>query len=101
MLVVWFVLWAAVFRLASAELLCSKCRYFLYNSNPELRKCSAFPIIDYAAIRKAEQQRLRDILITGYETPLELPAIEYTHCYIAREREDLCGVNGKRFAQRL
>ena len=108
MFIVWFVLaWWGISSLPMgvADHLCSKCRYFLYNTNTEISKCSAFPTVSHKVnptdTYTTHHKRLMELLITGYHNPTEIITVDYVYCSIARNDEQLCGMSGKRYEPRF
>ena len=65
--------------------LCIHCKYFITdNKLGKFGKCSVFP--------KEKQKELYD-LVTGVDT-------EYMYCYAIRDKEDMCGKDGKLFKKK-
>lgn len=67
---------------------CVNCRFYVKSPlcSNAFAKCSAFP-------EKSDNQL--NYLISGKRK------IDYKYCYYARENEDLCGLNGKSYMEKI
>lgn len=80
--------------------ICTKCRYFVHNDNLVYGKCVLFPKIEYENIYQ-KRKEFYEFLVTGYEKPKMIKSTEYFLCSTARECEDMCGKDGRRYEERI
>ena len=80
---------------------CIRCRYSIpHHAGAQYSRCSRFlqktPPIDV----RVKQQQLRRFLVDGIPAPGCAPP-SYELCSVARERESLCGAEGKYYETRF
>ena len=84
---------------------CAKCIYFLKtHDNLEVDnsygKCLLFPKVDPLEYHKRKKKELVDLLVTGNYPKKESDDSDYYYCSIARNSENMCGFEGKKFKKR-
>ena len=80
--------------------ICTKCKYFIYHDNLIFGKCVLFPKIEYENLHQ-KREEFYEFLVTGYEKQKIVKPIEYFLCSTARECEDMCGKEGRRYEERI
>ena len=80
--------------------ICAQCKYFIHNDDLIYGKCVLFPKIEYENLVE-KRKKFYEFLVTGYEKPKEHKPVEYFFCSTARECENMCGKEGKKYEERF
>jgi len=77
--------------------ICKNCKFFIkYDNDIIYSKCLMFPKMN-PQNEYNKRQNLITLLVTGHYPPLKVEELEYFYCSTARDSEDMCGKNGKKF----
>ena len=84
---------------------CVNCKFYLKPIGPfssEFSKCILYTKYNLS-IKELEEKKKKDfieLLVNGYEKKTKYFEIDYHYCSYARESENMCGKEGKKFKKK-